>query len=160
MGNYMIIGSTLNTIIKLNESSFMYFFNFINDLIFKINQNKTNNQNFCKIEGDEYYLPNIRRMQGSFYEIYEKNKEVFEENEKYSKLDPLDQVLNFDLRPSEVYEIEMDFQYWKYLFEITDYFKEQKNDEDQYEDNNWFPPDNFRDGTDDEQETWKLHNKN
>ncbi len=156
----MIIGSTLNTIIKLNESSFMYFFNFINDLIFKINQNKTNNQNFCKIEGDEYYLPNIRRMQGSFYEIYEKNKEVFEENEKYSKLDPLDQVLNFDLRPSEVYEIEMDFQYWKYLFEITDYFKEQKNDEDQYEDNNWFPPDNFRDGTDDEQETWKLHNKN
>jgi hypothetical protein len=138
----------------------MYFFNFINDLIFKINQNKTNNQNFCKIEGDEYYLPNIRRMQGSFYEIYEKNKEVFEENEKYSKLDPLDQVLNFDLRPSEVYEIEMDFQYWKYLFEITDYFKEQKNDEDQYEDNNWFPPDNFRDGTDDEQETWKLHNKN
>lgn len=156
----MIIGSTFNTIIKLNESSFMYFFNFINGLIFKINQNKTNNQNFCKIEGNEYYLPNIRRMQGSFYEIYEKNKEVFEEYEKYSKLDPLDQLLNFDLRPGEVYEIEMDFQYWKYLFEITDYFKEQKNDEDQYEDNNWSPPDNFRDGTDDERKIWKLHNKN
>lgn len=164
----MIIGHSFQTRVTMSVGGFCFFYDYLDDLIKKINADKTGQsfryENVCLINGKKYYPPNIGRIYHSFRYIHEKNIDSINEYLRVSRLDLLDQMLE----PSTSYvefDVEMEFQYWQLLFEITDYFngveKEriEMNSEYLSPNDDWTPPDNFKDGTDDEQAIWESHGK-
>lgn len=169
----MIVGHSFKTRVTMSDGEFCYFYDILSDLMKVINVDDTGQSyrysDFCKINSKEYFSQNIVRMYFSFRDVYEKNIDLINEYIKGSRLDRVEHILEsieFDCRSSVDFDIEMDFQYWQFLFEITDYFngvekrRIEMNSAALSEKNDWSPPDNFKDGTDDEQEVWSSHWKN
>lgn len=164
----MIIGHSFKTRVTMSVSEFCFFYDFLDDLMKKMNADNTGQSFRYKdiyiINSNEYYPPNIGRIYFSFRGVYEKNIDSINEYLRVSRLDLLDQTLE-PLKSYVEFDIEMDFQYWQLLFEITDYFsgvekaRIEMNSEYLSSNNDWTPPDNFKDGTDDEQAIWESHGK-
>lgn len=159
--------STFRTIVKLDGASFIYLFNFIKEFLSNARKSQENEtvKNFYKYkDGKEYYIFNIKIIYEAFETTYFKNKNEIEDFIKYQSesLKPLvlfNRMLDGDYGNPIEFEVEMDFQYWKLLFDITNYLETMNDVECYPESNDWSPPDNFRDGTDDEKEIWESHGK-
>jgi hypothetical protein len=151
----MIINRTFDTLIKMNANSFVYFLKFLKEFDFSSIE-----ENYDK----KYYGPDIHRIRSEFLNVFDSNKIEIEgflkyQSESEDALVFMNRLLEGDSGKTLTLEVEMDFQYWQLLFEITDYFKSINDLEEIPDSNDWSPPDNFRDGTDDEKEIWDLYRK-
>jgi hypothetical protein len=120
-----------------------------------------------------YDLLDIKKIQEEFLDNFQNNKLANYAFKEFRRLNSFEYILNPDsddndvlsgldrkidlLRGSEIF-LSMRFYSLGKLFDITSEYANENSRRDMLADrDDWMPPENFKDGTDEEQEIWKMH---
>ena len=121
-----------------------------------------------KAEDNFFYLDGIKYEYQTAYYAVEDLNEVFDESGnciesemlKVIELGPTDDFNAFlGMKPVNTIEVTLRFALLDLILGVLDYLWNNLDKElSNYEENDWTPPNNFKNGTDAEQEIWKQFN--
>lgn len=123
-----------------------------------------------KIEEKEYHFKEISIAASAFHgyirdsgadsKIYDAAQKFLKENPEFMPLiDESPEMTAFE-ENKKTHAVEMEFKAWDYVLNLMGAFDEPEAEKIHAEPNDWSPPDNFQNGTDDEREIYEDFHKN